>query len=511
MPKKIGFLFGAGAEVSYGMPTGGAFALDIFRQDPSKAKNDFKEMRAAIDKTTTYAGEWLPENFDEKNIGTFGKSVFGNIIKDTIEHNREKIIYKLNNFDIIAERTLEKIDNKYNIHLCSMIENIIGRDIDDINLRQRFAFAEEFSEGDNLFASKFFSSFLLMYKENEDSYSFFHIEMGKIIISIIQLQVGALSEALTRRINDSPFRKKDDDIDLFDDLGELINLNYSLAGVAGLEYLLDKENKNTLNKDDDYIILFARKILESIFSDVIDYKSLIDSNWHYLYCPKIEWNKFCKISIFLFTVRNYIEDQCKEVDVRRNGYYDDVNYYIKEGAIQVKSIATTNYTNLIKKKIKETDKIHFLNGSTELWYDPYINRIEIKNPFDNKEKSEHFEVPLLFTQSGTKPMTSIYMSQEYVTVYNDFYDADIICIVGFGFNTDDEHINGILRELINNGKRIFVVTIKGNKTKDELKKYYMRRLKINTRDSISVIMVDYNRKEDDQLWIDRLLSQVAPT
>lgn len=98
MPKKIGFLFGAGAEVSYGMPTGGAFTLDIFRQDPSKAKNDFKEMRAAIDKTTTYAGEWLPENFDEKNIGTFGKSVFGNIIKDTIEHNREKIIYKLQQF-----------------------------------------------------------------------------------------------------------------------------------------------------------------------------------------------------------------------------------------------------------------------------------------------------------------------------------------------------------------------------------------------------------------------------
>lgn len=64
--------------------------------------------------------------------------------------------------------------------------------------------------------------------------------------------------------------------------------------------------------NEGYIVLFARSVLENIFSDVIDYKSLIDTNWHYLYCPKSEWSKFCKICIFLFTVLNYIEDQCKK-------------------------------------------------------------------------------------------------------------------------------------------------------------------------------------------------------
>jgi hypothetical protein len=29
--QKLGFLFGAGAEICYGLPTGGKFALDIFR------------------------------------------------------------------------------------------------------------------------------------------------------------------------------------------------------------------------------------------------------------------------------------------------------------------------------------------------------------------------------------------------------------------------------------------------------------------------------------------------
>ncbi|MBB5227050.1 hypothetical protein [Treponema ruminis] len=31
--KKIAFLFGAGAEVEYGLPSGGKLALDIFRNE----------------------------------------------------------------------------------------------------------------------------------------------------------------------------------------------------------------------------------------------------------------------------------------------------------------------------------------------------------------------------------------------------------------------------------------------------------------------------------------------
>ena len=35
---KLGFLFGAGAEVGYGLPLGGKFDLDIFQYDTSKSK-----------------------------------------------------------------------------------------------------------------------------------------------------------------------------------------------------------------------------------------------------------------------------------------------------------------------------------------------------------------------------------------------------------------------------------------------------------------------------------------
>ena len=48
----IGFLFGAGAEMGYGLPSGGKFALEIFRQDTTEIKALFKEQREHIDGST---------------------------------------------------------------------------------------------------------------------------------------------------------------------------------------------------------------------------------------------------------------------------------------------------------------------------------------------------------------------------------------------------------------------------------------------------------------------------
>ena len=99
------------------------------------------------------------------------------------------------------------------------------------------------------------------------------------------MQLGALSENLSRRINENPFKVKDDNIDIFDDIGDIIQLNYRASGVNGLEYLLDSE-KADMSSDEGILANFAQQLLEEIFASVLDYKSLIDSNWHYLYCPR---------------------------------------------------------------------------------------------------------------------------------------------------------------------------------------------------------------------------------
>lgn len=163
---KVGFLFGAGAELCYKMPSGGKFALDIFRQDVSSIKEKFKNIRSEIDATTRYASTWLPDDYLTRSIGTFGKTVFENIIKDTIEHNRDKIIEYLNDFDRIASSIVTNmLKDDYDVD--KSIENITGRKPDNISMKQKISFVREFEEGDALFNNAYFSSLLMAYVKKE--------------------------------------------------------------------------------------------------------------------------------------------------------------------------------------------------------------------------------------------------------------------------------------------------------------------------------------------------------
>ncbi|HCB65151.1 MAG TPA: hypothetical protein DEP43_04215 [Ruminococcaceae bacterium] len=499
---KYGFLFGAGAEVGYGLPSGGKFALDIFRHDVSESKKAFKEMRDNVDYTTRYASYWLPDGFRDKNISSFGKTVFQNIIKDTVEHNRENIIKRINNFDEVAKSEVSAM-KRDNIDIDALLEKLIGRELDNVHMGQTISFIDEFKQGNDLFDSSYFSALLMVYKDKTIITGEQRIEFGKILLSIIQLHVGALSESLSRRINDGLFAKKDDEIDIFDDIGEIIQLNYSSSGLSGMEYLLDQREAD-ISTDAGKCLRFAQKIIEAIYAVVLDYKTLIDANWHYLYSPSTDWAKFCKICIFLLNVRDYITKiaaGAKPED--KYGYYHVLKESIDEKKFEVSAVATTNYNRFISD-ILRTD-VAFLNGSTEIWYDPYLNRIGTNSELTTSEK--HILVPLMFTQSGTKPMTSIEMSMKYVDTYTQWKNSDRVIIVGFGFGTDDEHINGILRTLIDvDNKEITVVTLEKHQSDAAIAKDIARKLKVTNVSNISIIQVDANGEniQDKKIWTDSL-------
>lgn len=120
----------------------------------------------------------------------------------------------------------------------------------------------------------------------------------------------------------------------------------------------------------------------------------------------------------------------------------------------------------------------------------------------------HILVPLMFTQSGTKPMTSIEMSMKYVDTYKRWKESDRIVVVGFGFGTDDEHINGVLRTLIDvDDKKIIVVTLSKNKADDDVAKDIARSLKVIKASNISIVQVDKSGKQiqDNALWTEAIL------
>ena len=486
---KYGFLFGAGAEVSYGLPSGGQFALDIFRHDSSESKKEFKTMRNSVDITTRYASFWMPKGFQDKSISSFGKSVFQNVIKDTVEHNRVSIIEQINKFDTIARKEAERLQQKDGLDVNQTISKLLHRDIDDIHMGQKISFIREFEEGNELFDNSYFAALLLIYKDKTLIDREERAELGKIILSILQLHIGALSEKLSRKINDGLFDKKDDDIDLLDDIGEIIQLNYATSGVAGMEYLLEKKAPN-IQDEAGIILCFAQRVIESIYSSVLGYKSLIDANWHYLYSPSSDWAKFCKICIFLLTVRDYIISISNNVKpLEQYGYYHMLKEAQDAEMFEISAVATTNYNQFIEK-ILELD-VAFLNGSTELWYDPYLNRMGKREELLTNEN--HILVPLMFTQSGTKPMTSIEMSMRYVETYIRWRASDAIVVVGFGFGIDDEHINGVLRTLVDvDDKHLIVVLLDEQKTDVDVIREITNKLKVSKKQNIHVVQVDSN-------------------
>ena len=490
---KVGFLFGAGAEIAYGMPTGGRFALEIFRRNSDGAKQTFKDNRDRIEKTSNYASKWLPEKYHSKRVSTFRDSVFENIVKGTISNNRGKIISQINNFDDLAKATLNN-NNVTEDDFVTMVESDFPeKNFDDINFNQVLSYHQNFSEGNALFASKYFAILLFYYKE----YSGFSKDdrdlLRDIIQSIFQRHIGAMSEGLSRSLQEHIVEvDKTVDMDLFDNLGTNLQVNYQDAGVRGLE-LLSKSNGR-----DHQIIKLAFEILENIYSGVLDYKSVIDSNWHYLYIPMHEWGKFCNINIFLHSVREYIVDDCN-LDSTRRGYYDDLS---TQSGFEVSSVATTNYTNnLIEKKLLNVlgdGKIIFLNGCIGEYYNPYMNSIVSAEEF---ETTKQFLVPLIFTQSGTKPMTSVSMLKRYVEYYNKLRESDFICSIGFGYNKDDEHINGIIRTLIDeDDKKLVIIDIDNGQAVDGRRKDLATRLKVSKGYNIHYIIVGKERKVDDELW-----------
>ena len=497
---KYGFLFGAGAEIAYKLPSGGRFALDIFRQDTTRPKDIFRQMRENVEASTSYASQWLPKDYYSKQINVFGKSVFQNIIMSTVEHRRKQIVQKVNDFDNIASRIAYNMKED-GLGVDDAFENLLSREVSNIHLDQIIAYNDAFKEGNKLFESNYFSALLMVYRDKQDEPQ--RNILGKVLLSIMQLQLGALSEELSRNINDNLFSKKDDGIDLFDDFGELIKLNYNAAGVSGLELLLEDPEIEVATSY-GVILQFAQLLIEDIYASVLDYKSLIDTNWHYLYNPSSDWAKFCKISIFLLTVHEYILDLGLKADKNNpNGYYNMLRKTLDDGRFEASTIATTNYNKIIEEILGENYPITYLNGSVAVWYDPYLNKIGSKEELDDSE--HHILVPLLFTQSGTKPMTSISMSVKYVDMYKDWKTSDAIVVVGFGFGADDEHINGILRTLVNDdGKELKVVTLKHDKSSEFEAREIAKKLKVLDHNKIKVLLVDVDGKMEGVPWTECL-------
>ena len=388
---KLGFFFGAGAEVGYGMPLGGRFALDIFRQETNKEKEKFRKILSQVKINSPYAKKWLPENFNNKNIYTFSKRELRSLLESTIEYNKNTIIDFLDNFDYKANQIL----NDFSLteeEVRNIFENKTGAKIETIDYHESIKINSAFQANTKLFKNNYFSSFLKIYTESNQQEN---ILLSKVIESFLQLLIGCYASKLASNLNE--VFTESPELPFFNDFHGLFHIDLSRAGLNALELVIDKNfiNKTVDNnsKIEDIFSKLGFKILEKLVEQTLDYKQLVDSNFRYLSEPKVEWAKFTKMAVFLETVYSYIKNSMNQAQAKDDGYYHDL--LEKRENIEIFKIGITNYTNLIKSIIPNSNPA-YLNGSIDDYYDPYLNKI-IK--FDSeKERLEYpqLTIPLIF-------------------------------------------------------------------------------------------------------------------
>ena len=502
--KKIGFFFGAGAELGYGLPSGGRFALDIFKGSKEEDREAFREQLANIDLQSQIATQWLPENFQSKRINVFGKGNFEEIISSSLENRRQSTLRYLESFDSNISGILDNWEINEDT-LREIFSKETDIEIGDKLYSQEIALNKKLADQVSLFDSEYFSAFLKLLELQPNN------DLKRIIMAFLELLLGALGQNLVSQLNDELFEKAPTNVNIFDDISGIFNINYSSVGQNGMEIVIE-QNREEVNEQSGILKIFielGKTILEQIYCQTLDYQSLIDSHFRYLYSPKSQWAKFTKIAAFLYTVQRYIKDQTKiDEEKLKNGpgFYHDLIKMRKD--FDLHSIGTTNYNNFVadifEKNAVETVNIYHLNGSVKDYYDPYKNRII--SDLADINSTEQIVVPFIFTQSGVKPLTSITMSQRYVELYEKFKECDSIAIIGYGFNGDDGHINGMFRSLIeeeNKDIHIFHYSNENHK-QSSIQRMYKNKLRIDSTQHLHVHIIDNERLVKEEEWFKML-------
>ena len=508
---KLGFFFGAGAEVGYGLPIGGKFAIDLFRQDLSEHKQALRDQLRSLNQYDTYVTSWLPEKYATQRIHAFGKNEFTSLIESSIEYRKSEIVRRLNDFDVEADKALidlgidkKVVVDKFNTEM----EHAFGDQLFSTAVQMNSLLSDEV----RLFGSEMYSAMLSVLRVKENT-----ADLQRYAGAFLQLLVGAHGQELVQRLNQELFEAAPDDIPIFDDVSGMFKVEFNQAGLSALELLMESKREYDVENGSisDLLSALAQQLLENIFTTVLDYQSLIDSHFRYLYSPKTEWAKFSKMVIFLWATRKYIKEQLENIgSLPNSGYYHDLQRCEALG-IEISAIGTANYNNLIETIAGQLDyqipSVHQLNGGVCDYYNPYKNSVVFCQD-DNDVPQDQIHVPFILTQSGLKPLTSVDMSRRYVSLFDSYSECDAIVVIGYGFNIDDSHINGLFRQLIeDNGKSLHWVCLDTDGTAEEQKRILVQKLRISAvnRNKVHVVPVSpVERLIGGVNWLDNIKTMV---
>jgi hypothetical protein len=402
--------------------------------------------------------------------------------------------------------------------LSDLFQLTLGRPVGAETYAQEIELNPSFgTQASELFRSSYFSAALDVLGAKPNA-----VGLRNLLRGTLELYVGSLGQQLVSSLNDQIFQKAPTNIPVFDDLAGIFRLEYGQAGLAAYRLVLE-ETRERVSVSNPLEVAFeslAFHVIETIMADCLDYQGLIDGNFRYLYTPS-EWAKFCKISTFLLSVRSYIA----ELETRAlatlpsvDGYYHDVLASLTAGRIQTTKVGTANYTAIFDRVMdgggRGDVRASFLNGSVRDFYDPYRNMMVAQDPA-TLDSAGRFLVPFMFTQSGIKPLTSVEMSRRYVEFYDAMRSSDAVVVLGYGFNGDDGHINGMFRAVAEEDRKpIFVCSYAPNgpggvdvarATRD-----HARKIRLERTENLKILPVGNDRRvATGETWVEKVAASVV--
>ncbi len=175
---------------------------------------------------------------------------------------------------------------------------------------------------------------------------------------------------------------------------------------------------------------------------------------------RIEWENIVQCNI------NNKLDEIDKSKEKHNLYYEIIR---KSKEYIEPFVMTTNYTPFVEKIIElDANHLSYVHGKLNLFEE--IDQKEVKQLLDFNKEDIIF--PFIFIQSGIKPIVSYEQLSEYSKCINWIDDSQLkyIVILGYGINSDDEHIMNLLKSAAKKGKVIIDFIYKLEEKKNDCEK-----------------------------------------
>ena len=385
----------------------------------------------------------------------------------------------------------------------------------------------------------------------------------KVIMYMINISFG---DDVKKKLKRGFFSSKNAKVqELLDEVSPIFKMDTANASSHIFDFIRKKQP--ALVKGMDVVDRFSILIFNLSYrlcTKAIDYQMLVDSVFKYIMTPKTDWTKFTKMMLFLQAAYDAITESnhlltIDKLKVAESYYKDIIQKLQKDSSIfKIKGLGSANYNDYYGQLVKGLNEgmkddelkerfgsISHLNGGVGEFYNPYKNslviipndeleaeamdRAEDNAKNDNQDEmpsnnrfifNNQLITPFFFTQSGTKPMTSIDISCRYADLYRNYQKADAIVVIGFNFNSDDSHINTIFRDLVEiKGKRLISLSIDRDHDVDRQEKDLCKKLRIDDNEAmkrVKVLIIDKdtrslkNAEGQSKLWLDYIIERYKP-